>query len=79
MNLVAYDRKKLDVRSYVYGKNMELIEEFRDSDLDCVKVEGWTHKNAGICAGALNDSIKRCKAFTIRAISRNGEVYLIKK
>lgn len=77
MKLVAYDKKKIN-GSFVYGQNMELVEQFRNSDLDCVKVEGWTHSNASVCVACLNATIKRCRIFTIKAISRNGEVFLVK-
>lgn len=46
--------------------------------MDCAKVEGFTHKTADGCATALNQAIKRYNKAGIKAISRKGEVFLIK-
>lgn len=79
MKLIAYDKKKLDTGVY-YTKtnNMRFIEEFANSSMDCAKVEGWTQQDAWSCAASLNSTIKRMGKKNIRAISRKGEVYLLK-
>lgn len=80
MKLVAYDREDINnIGGYKPTANMKLINEFVESDLDCVKVEEWTHKNAWTAAWSLNETIKRMKKNGIKAISRNGEVFIIKE
>lgn len=59
--------------------NMALLEEFRNSDMTCAKVEEFTQKDAYSCANSLKNTIKICKMNSIDAIARNGEVFLIKK
>lgn len=61
-----------------YGRNIEIINEFIDGGDVCVKVEGWKHKSAGTCATSLNESIKRLHMSSVKAISRDGDVFLIK-
>lgn len=78
MRLVAYELKNLKGRSYCKCKNQALIEEFVASDMECAKVEGFTQQDAAQCAGSLNRSIARFNIGGVRAISRNGEVFLIK-
>lgn len=77
MRLVPYDRKKIK-RFYKMSDNYQILKEFAESDHDCMKVEGWTCKTAGYCATSLNGSIKRYKINGMFAVSRKGEVFLIK-
>ena len=80
MKLIPYERKKLGATlGYKCSENLRILEEFADSGLDCAKVEGWTAKTAGYSAAALKKSIARYKFAGITAISRKGEVYLIKE
>jgi hypothetical protein len=80
MKLIAYDKNKIkNIGGYKKTENMKIIDEFVDSGLDCVKVEGWTQKYAWRCAWSLNQTIKRLKKSGIRALSRDGEVFLIKE
>lgn len=79
MRLIPYDRAKLSTKSIRgYGKNQQLIEEFANSDLDCVRVEGWTHKDAKSAQWALQASAKKLRRDNIRCITSDGEIYLIK-
>lgn len=79
MRLVAYEMSKLmEGPIFTRTKNMEIIEEFVNSGMDCAKVEGFTQKTADSCATSLNLSIKRFNKAGIKAISRKGEVFLIK-
>ena len=79
MNLVAYDKKKLDnPYSYKRAKWLKMIDEFVESDMDCAKVKDFTHKSATSCTAALNTAIRRYHKDGIRAIERKGEVFLIK-
>lgn len=81
MELVAYDKEKLpSLRSHGWKKseNLLLLEKFIDSGLDCMKVEGWKHKNARVCSSSLANSIKRYKINGVRAFTLKDEVFLIK-
>ena len=79
MTFTPYDLKQLDnAMGYKVGSNQKIIEEFVDSGHDCVKVEGWTNKTACSAAGSLNKTIETMRKGGIKAISRNGEVFLVK-
>ena len=77
MTLIPYDKKKLGI-IYNKTKNLELLEEFLNSDYDCVRVNGYTHKTADCCAKCLRGSIKRFGLKGISVITRKNEVFLIK-
>lgn len=80
MRLVPVKANEIkSVWGYAQSKNLGVLEEFRDSDLDCVKVEDWTQAQAFSCSNSLNASIKRYKMNNLKAFVRDGEVYLIKK
>lgn len=79
MILIPTDKKKLE-RKRPYTRYHETLVEFRDSNVDCVLVKGWTNKNAKSFASSISESIKRYKMdnqIKVRLIV--GEVYLIKK
>lgn len=81
MRLTPYEKQKLgniNKRGRTGNYLFELLEEFANSDLDCVKVEEWTHKNATGCVTSLYRAIKRYNKTGIRVIQRRDEVYLIK-
>lgn len=78
MKLVAYDKEKLMGAVYKRTKNQNVLKEFINSDLDCVRVEGWEHVNAAACANSLKNSIKRFRVTGIQVFVRKGEVYLVK-
>lgn len=78
MKLVKYNKNELKARYYAKTKHQDLIEEFVNSDMDCAKVEEWTHVNADSCSNAINMSIKRFKVSGVKAIVRGGEVFLVK-
>jgi hypothetical protein len=76
MKLIPADINEVK-RAYAHVR--KIIQEFHESDLDCVKVEDWTHKDAGSCAWSLNSSAKRGGYHNIKAAVRKGKVYLIKE
>lgn len=78
MKLVAYDKEKLMGSVYKRTKNQNVLKEFINSDLDCVRVEGWTQNNADSCANSFRQSIKRFRVTGIQVFVRKGEVYLVK-
>ena len=79
MILIPTDKKKLE-RKRPYTKYYETLVEFRDGNVDCVLVKGWTNKNAKSFASSISESIKRYKMDNqIKVRMIDGEVYLIKK
>lgn len=61
-----------------YGYLHEILDEFCNSGLDCVKVEGWEHSSASSCQSALRIAINRYNKHGVKCITQKGEVYLIK-
>ena len=60
-------------RTHIYA----LVLDFVNAHIKCAKVENWNYKDASVGARVINVSIKRFKFAGIRAISRNGEIYLV--
>lgn len=79
MYLTPYTKSKLQSSNFQRCKLQKILEEFRDSDMDCAKIEGWEYKDANTCAASFAGSIKRFNVKGIRAISRQGEVFPIKE
>lgn len=80
MKLIPYDKAKIEgIMYYKKTDNLKILEEFASSGLDCAKVDEFSNKSAFSCSNSLNHSIKRYKFAGIRAISRRGNVYLIKE
>lgn len=78
MKLVKWDVQAIDNCYYARTKNQSILEEFINSGMECAKIEGWTNTSAAQCATSLNTTSKRMKMHGVKAISRKGEVYLIK-
>lgn len=79
MTLIPYDKQKLNITGYTATKNMKILEEFLNSEYDCVRVDGYTQKTAHSCGNALRQSIKRFGFNGIEVAVRKNEVFLIKK
>lgn len=80
MKMVPYDPK--NVPTHMYYKTTKILgylEEFRSSGLTCVKLEDYPYKNSKSCAAAFKNAAKRFDMNNIDAITRIGEVYLIRK
>lgn len=78
MKLVPYDKTKLGGSFYKRTNNLKILEEFVDSDYDCVEVREYNHSKPAHCSSSLANTIKRFKMNNLRAILRDGHVYLIK-
>lgn len=79
MKFVPYDREDIkNLGGYKQCKNQKILEEFANSEYDCVEIVDYTNKNSNYCAASLNVSIKRFKFSNMNAISRDGRVFLIK-
>lgn len=79
MNIVSYNLKDL-MREVERDRsdNYSILKEFANSSDDCVKIEGWTHKNASSCAASMGASIRRFYRGQMKVILRRGDVYLVK-
>lgn len=77
MKLVPYDVNKV-TDYHKKSKLLDILDEFRDSDYDCVKIENYDHVSAYSCAASFVKSIKRYHYDNIQAVARKGEVFLIK-
>lgn len=79
MNIVSYNLK--DLMKEVErdrSDNYSILKEFANSSDDCVKIEGWTHKNASSCAASMGASIRRFYRGQMKVVQRRGDVYLVK-
>lgn len=79
MRLVPYNTTDLKDGWYKRSDNQKLLEEFANSDLDCAEVKDFTQKNSLTCSSSLNLSARRYGILNVRAISRKGRVFLIRK
>jgi len=55
-----------------------LLKDFLEGDAECVKVENYTHKSAGVCRECLYTAAKRHYKGQIKVIKRGDDVYLAK-
>lgn len=80
MKLVPMDAQ--EVRKDLAAKrcnNQKLIEEFVNSEHECVEVVGYSQKNSKICADCLRVAMKSMKIYHIRATVKGDHVFLIKE
>lgn len=59
-------------------KNFMILESFANSEADCVKLEDHGYCSATSCASSLHNSIQIFNMYGIKAVIRNGDVYLVK-
>lgn len=79
MKLTPYNISKLgEIRSYAKSNNLKMLEEFANSNYDCVKVEDYPHKTATGCYTSFCKSIKRFNMTGIKVCIRGGDVFLVK-
>lgn len=80
MNLVPCEIKDVQVRTngYKLSKNLKILQEFIEMDVDCMEVVDYTNKTAESCSNSLRYSIKRYKLSGITACTCNHKVYLVK-
>lgn len=78
MTLVPYNKNDLNPVTYKRTSNLKIIDEFVHSELDCVRVDGYTHKSAIVCAQCLRVSVKRFGVPGIRVVQRKDDVFLVK-
>ena len=81
MRLVPYEKEKLgELKRGGHGKSdiFTILNEFANSDLNCVKIEEWTQKTANGCYTSIHRSISRYKMTGIKVVKRKDEVFLVK-
>lgn len=79
MKLVPYDIKKLEVKGYKKCSNQKVIDEFLNSEAECVEVVDYPHKNAWVCASTMRASVNRMHlSDSVRVIMNNGRVFMVK-
>lgn len=76
MKLIPCDKKELG-HIWKPTKNFEILQEFANSDLDCVRV-GYDHTCAKNAVTSLSKSIKTFRMDGIKVVQRKDKVYLIK-
>lgn len=62
----------------IISRNYRLLKEFMDSNVDCVRIVEYEHKNVHSCAESLRASIKRFYPGLIVIRQRGDIVYLLK-
>lgn len=80
MTLTPYNLKDIENANHYYkrSKLQQILEEFVEADMESAKIEDWTHKNATSCVASFNTAIRRYRMSGIKAMCRNGEVFLVK-
>lgn len=57
--------------------NQYFLESFVESGYRCVEVTDFPHKSARSCRDSLQTSIERMNLYHIKAVRRQGRVFLI--
>lgn len=79
MKITPYDINKLGaINGYVKSNNLKILEEFANSNHECVKVEDYSHKTPTGCYTSLFKSIKTYNMTGIRVCIRGKDVFLVK-
>lgn len=55
-----------------------LLDDFLDSDYQCVKVTGWEHVRAVYCQQIISRIIRKRRMIGVKCALRDNEVFLIK-
>lgn len=77
MRLVPVNHE--EVKGYKKTKLLELLEEFERMDATAVRVDGANYNKASTGATTIRAAAKRFGKLNIDAVSRNGNIYLLKK
>lgn len=78
MRLVPADINKVRKTGYKRTKNLELLLEFEESNLDCVEIVDYHHKSSSSCESSIANSIKNFGFDFIKVVVVDKRVYLIK-
>ena len=78
MNFIPVEKETIERGHHFKGDNYETLLKFGDSQLECVKLVGWTHKSSKVCATCFRTTIRNCRMINVRVMERKGDVYLVK-
>lgn len=56
-----------------------LLDRFMESGIEVAKLEDWDYVTAQSGAGTINRAAKRLGIHTVKAIVRNGEIFLVRQ
>lgn len=81
MKLVPVDRTEIGIsrRGFRRSKNLDILTTFVESDMDTARLDAFDYTNARAGSSSLKASIKRFGFNGINAVSRKGNLYLIKE
>ena len=57
----------------------KLIDDFTNSGIQVAKLEDWEYVTAISGAGTINRAAKRLGIHTVKAVTRNGEIFLVRQ
>lgn len=77
MRLVPCDPNDLNIRAYRRTKNLAILMEFINSDIECAKIER-SNLNAYQCANSLRRSADHYGLKGVKIAVRKNEVFLLK-
>lgn len=69
-----------DVLTKVYRNmgNLQLLDEFTNSGIECARIINHHWKDAKSGASCLRNSIRIYRYGGVKVVTRNGEIYLVK-
>ena len=76
MKLIPVNYNEVNKKNYKDTKNLVVLKEFIEMDIQCAQLECADYKNANIARNSLMASIKRFN-FNINVFTREGRVYLL--
>lgn len=77
MRLVPADQNEFNLKRRKYD-NFNLLTEFAESELKCVEVVEFRHKNAHVCQTSLHSAIKHYRMDNIKVKMRGDRIFLVK-
>lgn len=78
MKLIPVDRASVQ-KKYANTKNLEVLDEFVKTGMDCARVDGIDESKAHQIASSLRNSARRFGIKTVRVSAINNRVYLLRE
>ena len=79
MKLTPIDINEIPRKDMKATKLFEILTEFANSEYSAVRVDDHNYKNVITAAQNFNKSAKRFGLLGVKAISRSGQLFLIKE
>lgn len=79
MKLVDKTEAGINLRGYSKTRNLKLLEEFANSDMQVAEIEDYNHASAKSCQTSFLNSIKNFKMTGIKIKIRGKRVFLVKE